>query len=105
MMPEIHGRRFGMARTGVHNFHLPLPAELYRRLRLEARAVGQPATAVARHAIDEWLRQRRRAAIHEAIAAYAVKAAGTIDDLDPALEASSLEHLAAEERRARRRRR
>ena len=89
----------------LRNFHLPLPEELYRRLRSEARAAKQPATVVARHAIDAWLRQRRRTAIHEAIAAYAAKAAGTLDDLDPALEAASLEHLAAEERRARRRRR
>jgi predicted transcriptional regulator len=89
----------------VRNFHLPLPEELYRQLRAAAKAANQPATAVARNAIEAWLRQRRRAAIHEAIAAYAAKAAGTIDDLDPALEAASLEHLAAEGRRARRRRR
>ncbi len=94
-----------MAKTRVRNFHLPLPEELYRRLRSQAAAAGQPATVVARHAIEAWLRQRRRSAIHEAIAAYATKAAGTLDDLDPALEAASLEHLAAEERRARRRRR
>ena len=87
----------------IRNFHLPLPDELYRRLRSEAKATEQPATVVARHAIEAWLRQRRRSAIHEAIAAYAAKAAGTLDDLDPALEAASLEHLAAEERRARRR--
>ncbi len=92
-----------MAKT--RNFHLPLPEELYRRLRSQAAAAGQPATVVARHAIEAWLGQRRRAAIHEAIAAYAARAAGTLDDLDPALEAASLEHLAAEERRARRRRR
>ena len=94
-----------MAKTRVRNFHLPLPEELYHRLRSQAAAAGQPATVVARHAIEAWLRQRRRSAIHEAIAAYATKAAGTLDDLDPALEAASLEHLAAEERRARRRRR
>lgn len=105
MMPFARDMRNGVAKTRVRNFHLPLPEELYRRLRSQAAAAGQPATVVARHAIEAWLRQRRRAAIHEAIAAYAVKAAGTLDDLDPALEAASLEHLAAEERRARRRRR
>jgi len=94
-----------MAKARVRNFHLPLPEALYRRLRSQAAAARQPATVVARHAIEAWLGQRRRAAIHEAIAAYAVKAAGTLDDLDPALEAASLEHLAVEERRARRRRR
>ena len=94
-----------MAKARVRNFHLPLPEALYRRLRSQAAAARQPATVVARHAIEAWLGQRRRAAIPGAIAAYAVKAAGTLDDLDPALEAASLEHLAAEERRARRRRR
>jgi predicted DNA-binding protein len=94
-----------MASTRVHNFHLPLPAELYRRLRHEADAVGQPATSVARRAIEAWLRQRRRDAVYEAIHEYALAMAGTGADLDPALEAASLEHLAAEERRARRRRR
>ena len=94
-----------MAKTRVRNFHLPLPEALYRRLQSHAAAAGQPATVVARHAIEAWLRERRRAAVTEAIAAYAAKAAGTLDDLDPALEAASLEHLADEERRARRRRR
>ncbi len=94
-----------MARTPVRNFHLPLPDELYRRLRSQAAATGQPATVVARYAIEAWLRERRRAAVTEAISAYATAMAGTGADLDPALEAASLEHLAAEERRAQRRRR
>ena len=94
-----------MAKTRVRNFHLPLPEALYRRLRRQAAAAGQPATVVARHAIEAWLRERRRAAIHEAIAAYAARAADTLDDLDPALEAASLEHLAEEERHTQRRRR
>ncbi|MBI2161891.1 MAG: hypothetical protein HYU25_16205 [Candidatus Rokubacteria bacterium] len=94
-----------MAKTRVRNFHLPLPEELYRRLRNQAAAAGQPATVVARHAIEAWLRERRRAAVTEAISAYATAMAGTGADLDPALEAASLEHLAEEERRAQRRRR
>lgn len=35
-----------------------------------------------------------RQAVQEAITAYALAAAGTRDDLDPELEAASLEHLA-----------
>jgi predicted transcriptional regulator len=89
----------------LRNFHLPLPEELYRRLRSEAEVAKQPATVVARHAIEAWLRERRRAVVHEAIRAYAIEMAGTGADLDPALEAASLEHLAAEEKRARRARR
>jgi hypothetical protein len=53
--------------------------------------VKQPATVVARYAIETWLREQRRAALHEAIALYAAKMAGTAADLDPALEVAALE--------------
>jgi len=89
----------------MRRLDIPLPLDVYQRLRKEARAARQPATVVARHAIEAWLRQRRRAAVHKAISAYANVMAGTGADLDPALEAASLEHLAEEERRAQRRRR
>jgi len=46
---------------------------------------------VARYAIESWLRQQRKAALHEAIATYAAEVAGSLDDLDPELEAASLE--------------
>lgn len=49
-----------------------------------------PATAIAREAIDFWLRQQLRKACHDAIAAYA---AGTALDLDADLEATSVEYL------------
>jgi hypothetical protein len=77
--------------TPVRNFHLPLPEPTYRRLRDAARQANQPATAVARYAIESWLRQERKAMLHEAIASYATKMAGTRADLDPELEAASLE--------------
>jgi hypothetical protein len=54
---------------------------------------------LARQAIEDWLRQRRRAEIHEGIARYVAEMAGTGVDLDPALEAASLEHLADSEQR------
>ena len=50
-----------------------------------------PATAIARYAIESWLRHQRRAAVREAIAAYAADVAGSREDLDPDLEAASLE--------------
>ena len=77
--------------SALRNFHLPLPEPLYRRLRDAAERTNQPATVVARYAIETWLRAERRAAVREAIAAYAVAAAGTGADLDPELEAASLE--------------
>lgn len=88
----------------VRNFHLPLPEPTYRRLRDAARQAKQPATAVARYAIESWLRQQRKAMLHEAIAAYAAKMAGTRADLDPELEAASLE-LWTQPKKPRRRKR
>ena len=77
--------------TPKRNFHLPLSESTYRRLRAAARQAKQPATAIARYAIESWLRQERKAMLHEAIATYAAKMAGTRADLDPDLEIASLE--------------
>ena len=77
--------------TPVRNFHLPLPEPTYRRLRDAAEQTRQPATLLARHAIETWLRQHRRSMVREEIARYAAEAAGTRDDLDEALEAASLQ--------------
>lgn len=78
----------------TRNFHVPLPPRLYEALQEEAAASRRPATALAREAIETWLRERRRAAVHEAVATYATKHAGTAVDLDPALEAAALEVVA-----------
>jgi len=75
----------------VRDFHLSLSEPTYRRLRDAARRAKQPATVVARHAIESWLREQRKTALREEIAAYAAKVAGTLDDYDPELEAASLE--------------
>ena len=77
----------------MKNFHVPLAEDLYEQLRSEAERSKTPATALAREAIDFWLRQRRRRTRHDAIAAYAAEAAGTPADLDRDLEAAGVEHL------------
>ena len=77
--------------THVRNFHLPLPEPTYRRLRDAAARTRQPATTLARHAIEAWLRQHRRSMLREEIARYAADTAGTRDDLDDALETASLD--------------
>lgn len=77
----------------VKNFHLPLPEQTYRELRAASERAHVPATALAREAIDAWLRQQARAARGRAIAAYAAEMAGTSFDLDPALEAAAVKHL------------
>jgi len=77
----------------MKNFHVPLPDETYNHLRIAAERSKVPATALAREAIDLWLRQQVRKARHDAISAYAKKMAGTTSDLDPDLEADGIEHL------------
>jgi hypothetical protein len=83
-----------MKRATKRNFHLPLPADLYEELRREAGKRGRPATAVARQAIEMWLRRARASELHEEIAAYARKHAGSRADLDEALETAGAEFLA-----------
>jgi hypothetical protein len=77
----------------MKNFHVPLPEETYDHLRMVAARSKVPATALAREAIDLWLRQQMRKARHDAIAAFAADAAGTSLDLDGDLEAAGIEHL------------
>jgi len=77
----------------MKNFHLPLPEQTYSRLRAEAERTQVPATALAREAIDLWLRNQLRNARHQAIAAYAAEMAGSDLDLDPVLESAGIEHL------------
>lgn len=81
----------------ARNFHVPLPEEVHNALRGEAERSGRPATALAREAIEAFLRRRRRIALHEAIAAYAAQHAGSQGDLDPELERTAVEHLLDDE--------
>jgi hypothetical protein len=83
----------------MKNFHLPLPDQVYDQLKTEAQRSRMPATSMARHAIQTWLVARKKAARRQAIAAYAAEMAGTEFDLDPQLEAASLDFLFESERR------
>jgi len=76
--------------NSTRNFHVPLPANLYERLRREARRSGVPATEIAREGIYEVLRRRQKAAVHEHIRKYASSMAGTLADLDEDLEAAAM---------------
>ncbi len=82
-----------MMATMRKNLHVPLPDDLNDELRTEAERSGQPATEIARDAIRQFLRERRRQSLHEGIAAYARRVAGTAADLDRELEDSTLEDL------------
>ena len=85
----------------MRNFHLPLPEDVYTELRAAADRSHRPATKLAREAVELWLEQNRRAARHLAIAQFAASHAGTPLDLDPDLEAASVEHLVALDREGR----
>ncbi len=77
----------------LQNFHLPLPDDLYAKLRDEAERSRRPATALAREALERWLQERKKAEVAEAIAAYAAEHAGSSADLDEELETAAIEHL------------
>ena len=80
-------------KKAIRNFHLPLPDPLYEKLREEAERLDRPATTLAREAIEDWLRQRQRLALQEAISKYAAHNAGSEVDLDEDLEATSVSQL------------
>jgi predicted DNA-binding protein len=82
-----------MKTASVHNFHVPLPEQLYSRLRKLAKLQGRPATQMAKQAVEYWVEEQERLALHEEIASYAAQAAGSGEDLDVQLEATGLEHL------------
>jgi hypothetical protein len=88
-----------MAKLEKKNLHVPLNADLHGRLRVQAERSLRPATDLAREAIESWLRDQERAAVHAEIAAYAREQAGSSDDLDPALERAGLELLTGKKRR------
>ena len=77
----------------MKNFHLPLPEQTYVQLRAAAQRSQVPATALAREAIDLWLKDQSRQARHDAIKAYAQEVAGTTLDLDIDLESAGIRHL------------
>jgi len=82
-----------MKTAAIHNFHVPLPEPVYTRLRDLAQRQHRPATQLAKQAVEYWLEEQERLAVHEEIAAYAKQLAGSADDLDDELEAATLEHL------------
>ena len=100
-LPQPHGMKPAIERASWRNFHLPLPDTAYRALREAAARERVPATLLARRAIESWLAETRKAAVHEAIAAYAAHHAGTDVDLDAELAAASLETWRSPKRRRR----
>jgi predicted DNA-binding protein len=90
---KIYGRENAMKTAAAHNFHVPLPAGVYSRLRVEAERQHKPATQLVKQVVEYWLDQQEKLTLHEDIARYAAEMAGTCDDLDEQLENTSLEYL------------
>lgn len=84
--------------TAFHNMHVPLSTDIHTRLKAEAKRSGRPATVLVREAIETWLVEQEKAALHHAIAHYAQAVAGTADDLDAEVEKAAVEHLLDGER-------
>jgi len=77
----------------MKNFHLPLPEDLYGDLRARAERSSVTATTLARQALEEWLRQKRRSHLRRAIETCAAEVAGSPDDLDEGLESAAAARL------------
>jgi predicted DNA-binding protein len=82
-----------MKTAAAHNFHVPLPAVVYSRLRSEAERQHKPATQLVKQAVEYWLEEQEKLALHEEIVRYAAETAGSCDDLDEQLETAGVEHL------------
>jgi predicted DNA-binding protein len=91
IMTYSNGMKSAIARP--HNFHLPLPESTYQRLKSTAKRQSLPATQLAKQALEQWLDEQEKMAVHEEIARYAATVAGSVDDLDASLESAALEHL------------
>jgi predicted DNA-binding protein len=70
----------------MKNFHVPLSDEVYQELRAESERTGRPATALAREAVEFWLKHIRRQARAKALAEFVAEHGGGPHDLDPAME-------------------
>lgn len=82
-MPSVH----------VHNFHVPLPSDIYQQIKIEAKKNNKTATELVRLAIRSWLKQRKKATLFKAISEYASQNATSSFDLDESLEKEAVEYL------------
>jgi predicted DNA-binding protein len=82
-----------MKTVAAHNFHVPLSSGVYKRLRSESERQKKPATQLVKQAVEYWLEEQEKLALHEDITRYAEETAGTCEDLDEQLEIAGLERL------------
>jgi hypothetical protein len=97
-MPGIHGTLEAfVASPSKKHLHVPLSTDVHEELKAQAQRVGEPATVLARKAIEERVRALKREQIAAEISEYARAVAGTVDDYDPAIEAAGLDVWAADD--------
>ena len=82
-----------MPSSSHKKLNLPLPEEMHTALFDEARRSGEPATRLARTAINDWLEKRARERRVEQVRQFALEHAGGEYDLDPLLESVAAEEL------------
>ena len=82
-----------MSTAVAHNFHVPLSAGVYGRLKYEAKRQQKPATQLVKQIVEYWLEEQEKLVLHEEIARYAAESAGTNADLDEQFEIVSIECL------------
>jgi len=93
----FNGMKNAINKAATKNFHVLLPEQFYRRVKETAQRQKKPATKLVKEALEYWLDEHDKLALHEDIARYASATAGTGDDLDETLEAAGLEQLACGE--------
>ena len=82
-----------MPSSSHKKLNVPLPKEMHTALFDEARRSGEPATRLARTAINDWLEKRARERRKEQVRQFALENAGSEYDLDPLLESIAAEEL------------
>jgi hypothetical protein len=76
-----------------HKIHVPLSKELYLWLKEEAKRSRQPATVIAREALEARRKTQLKKQREADLAAFIEANAGTDWDYDPAVGEASLESL------------
>jgi predicted DNA-binding protein len=93
-MPWFLMEEAGMSGTAMKKVHLPLPPDVYARLKRESEASGIPTTVLAREAVTEWLERLERERIAEELRTFALEHAGSELDLDDGFEGAATDALA-----------
>lgn len=83
--------------SSTKNFHIPLTTEMHDQLRQFAKERGQPASHLAREALQEWLAVQEAKRLQEEISRFARENAGTELDLDEDLERAGIGVVLREE--------